>query len=414
MEQQIKILFGFDMPRYEKEVLALLKRRGYTVEHTVKLTKSSIRDFLLANPSYNTAVLLEVMNNSSDSNFAKYTADELAMLTDERDINVIVLLNDSHKGTSYMETLYTAGITSAIYQKGRHGGATPKDVVELILNKRNNRQAREYYGIGDAPINLGLLGNDTFTEYYNKLQDRAFGATLIERFVEVCRFMNQRQIADFIRRTPDEVLDELKKYEEFYVILDIIRGNGIDLKIKRPRRVQIGLSTPGSMERVRRQIGQNEGIAPVRTDAGQMSVSGEDVNRVAREPAPEAEKTEKKTPERDKPINQSFAEMLDGFWDDEENEDLSGTDDAFIYGTSDFYNDNTDLEPEMPVYGEAATDMSQSRKEAMEELSVDDFINGKKHKKKEKKAGKAGTDLAIAGGVLSAFLIVMGVIVIIL
>ena len=147
---KVKILFGFDAPRFEKGVIIALKQRGYEVESTAKYTKSSIRDFLTANPSYTTAVLLEVMNNSSDENIAKYTAEELALLADERDMNIIVLLNESHKSTSFMEILYAAGITSAIYQKGRKGGATPKEVVDLILTKRSNRQAREYYGIADA------------------------------------------------------------------------------------------------------------------------------------------------------------------------------------------------------------------------------------------------------------------------
>lgn len=258
--KRIKILFGFDEPQFENGVVNYLKSLGYEVESAVKLTKTSIRDFLIANPSYNAAVLLEALNNSRDDNVAKYTADELAMLTDERDINIVIVLNGNHKGSSYMETLYSAGITSAIYQNGRKGGATPKEVATMILHKRSRREAREYYGLGDAPIDLGYLGNDTFAEYYDRLQDTDFGSSLIERFVNVCVVMSKKQVADFIRRLPTEVIDELKIYEEFHVILTILKDSGLNMGIRRPKRTEIGLDTPQTMERARLRIEQNSGL----------------------------------------------------------------------------------------------------------------------------------------------------------
>jgi len=419
MEQK-KILFGFDAPKFENEVIKLLKKKGYEVESTVKFTKSSIRDFLLANPSYETAVLLEVMNNSADSSVAKYNAEELAMLTDERDVNIIVILNDNRKGTKFMETLYTAGITSALYQKGRHGGATAKDIAELIIEKRNKRQAREYYGIADAPINLGFLGNDTFTEYYNRLQDETYGSTLIERFCNICTMMNKKQIADFIRRTPQEVVDELKKYEEFHVILEFIKGNGIDLKIKRPKKIQIGLSTPGNMERVRLQIGQNEGISQVKTDDGQISFSGNDVNRVVREPIIEKpDEPRRRTGNTYKKTSQqSFADLLDNMWDDDETdeEEPLGADDSFFY--YEVENPSGSVFPNNELLREQAGDgnIQVHDEEAGEDISVEEFLSEKKRtnkKRKKKRTGNVGNYVAIGVGVVSALLIVIGVLIII-
>lgn len=394
--EQVKVLFGFDAPKFEKGVICALKQRGFEVETTAKYTKSSIRDFLIANPSYKTAVLLEVMNNSADRNAAKYTAEELAMLTDERDINIIVLLNDSHRGTRFMEILYTAGITSAIYQKGRKGGATPKDVVELIINKRNNRQAREYYGIADAPISLGFLGNDTFAEYYGHLTDMQYGNTLIERFVNVCAMMNQKQIADFIRRTPEEVLEELKNYEEFYTVLEMIRGNGIDLKIKRSKKTKIGLSTPENMDAVRRQIVQEteSGLLYKRKEKKSMSFEELLANMCGDE-----EKGEIKRKEADdilseydglKDVTASISNCMDA----DKRECLEN-----IY---------TGSESKVDTLNVSAIKSRSKQKRQKEELpSVEDFIN-------EKKKVHAGSYIAIGAGIISMLLVVVGTVIIIL
>lgn len=258
--QHRKILFGFDEPRFEKAITSYLKSNDCEIDSTVKLTKGSIRDFLLGNPDYDTAVLLEVLNNSSNEKVSKFTADELAQLTDEREINVIVILNENLRGTQYMHTLYAAGITSAIYQKGRRGGATVKDVCTLILHKRNNREARQYYGIANAPIKLNFLSNDAFLENYNNLLDPNMGCSVIERFVNICRYLSPDQVEDFIRRLPEDITHELRKYEEFYRILDTLKRNGIHMDIKRPRRVSIGLLTPENMDAI---SAQNEYMEPI-------------------------------------------------------------------------------------------------------------------------------------------------------
>lgn len=244
----INILFGFDEPEFEHAVETSLREQGYTVESTVKLSKGSIRDFLMANPKFDTAILLEVVSKTN-----KFTADELAIMTDERDINLIPVLNANLKGSEYMQTLYSAGITSAIFSSKK--GATVQDVTELIIHKRTRREAREYYGISDKPIELGFLGNDTFTEYYGHLSSEQYGNSLIERFINVCTHMSQKQIADFIRRLPAEMLDELKLYEEFHMIVALLKEVGIDLHIKRPRKVQIGLATPDQIDTLSNRFG---------------------------------------------------------------------------------------------------------------------------------------------------------------
>ena len=88
--QTIDVLFGFDLPEFEKGIEKYMNSLGYEVNSAVKLTKNSINEYLVANPGCNTAVLVEKIGGSC------YSEDELAMLTDKRDINIIVLLDEKN------------------------------------------------------------------------------------------------------------------------------------------------------------------------------------------------------------------------------------------------------------------------------------------------------------------------------
>ena len=239
MYQKMEILFGFDdqhFSSFSKGVVGYLRESGVEVTAQARTSKTTIRDYLRNNPFCYTVVLTEALNEKS-----KYTAEELAELTDDRDLNIIVVLSATHKGTPYMHTLYSAGITSAIFQDGKRG-LSPKNACQYILRKRSRREAREYYGISDRKFDLGFLGNDTFVEYYNALSDDSYGENLIERFISVCGRLSHKQVADFIRRLDKNTRDELVMFEEFHVILQLLKKVGIDLKIKRPKKgVSVGL-----------------------------------------------------------------------------------------------------------------------------------------------------------------------------
>lgn len=235
MQQAIHILFGFDEPTVEKNIIRHLQTMGYDVECMSKFSKMAVREYLSRNHECKTVILKEVCENIT------YTAEELAMLTEDRDVNVIIVLNESHKGTQYMQTLYAAGITCAIFQSGRRGGATPKEIANLILRPRSRKEAREYYCIANEQIDLGLLSPDAFNERFRMLSDFTFGDTLIERFVAVIEVMQPKQIRDFISRLPKDVVNELRQYEEFYKVCDALKSLGIDLKFKRPRNVRVGM-----------------------------------------------------------------------------------------------------------------------------------------------------------------------------
>ena len=239
--EKMKILFGFDSPEIEEAVKSLLRARGVEAEIVVKFSKSQVKDYLERNTGCNTAVLKEIADKHN-----AYTAEELAQLTDLRDINVIVVLSARHKSTEYVHTLYSAGITNAVFQEGRKGGATPKELVELILQRRPRKLAREIYGINSQKLSAVPLDIETCKDFYKEMKEGE--GTLLENYLTVCSKMSPRQIADFTKRLPENERAELMQFEEFHTVMRLLKKFGYDLKYKKPKKAVIGLAKAVSIE----------------------------------------------------------------------------------------------------------------------------------------------------------------------
>lgn len=228
------ILCGFDVPEFEKKMKVLLKEKGIEATTYTQLSKKGVKDFLEQNPKCDTVILLEA------SNFKKsYTAEEVAALTDKREINVIIVLSSRHIGTDYMKTLYVAGITNAIFQMGRKDGASAKDIVERIVHKRNRQEARKYYGIEHLDLDpTVMMDRDTYAECLERLHKEEH---LLVNYLQVCAELSPKQIADFTKRIPAEDRDYLAQFEEFHMLMDAIRKLGVEIKVKRPRKTTVGM-----------------------------------------------------------------------------------------------------------------------------------------------------------------------------
>lgn len=228
------ILCGFDVPDFEKKMKVLLKEKGIEATTYTQLSKKGVKEFLEQNPKCDTVILLEA------SNFKKsYTAEEVAALTDKREINVIIVLSSRHIGTDYMKTLYVAGVTNAIFQMGRKDGASAKDIVERIIHKRNRQEARKYYGIEHLDLDpTVMMDRDTYTECLKRLHKEEH---LLVNYLQVCAELSPKQIADFTMRIPAEDREYLAQFEEFHMLMDAIRKLGVEIKVKRPRKTTVGM-----------------------------------------------------------------------------------------------------------------------------------------------------------------------------
>lgn len=224
--KEINVLFGFDNQKVEEYICSELGKSGITVNYQVKSTKNTISSFVQSHPDYNNIVLLEVMNKSRDVRLARWEADEIAALTDDQDMNVIVVLDESkkeqlHKGTEYMQILYAANIMNAIYNDGKKNNNCLGEMVNLLKKTRTRKEAREYYGISEY-VEIDFLSSSEFRTLCRRLYDPKLGDSTAERFEKLCSKLNNEQIADFIRRMPLEVKKELEQTDTYQHIYEFV------------------------------------------------------------------------------------------------------------------------------------------------------------------------------------------------
>ena len=224
--KEINVLFGFDNQKVEEYICSELGKSGIKVNYQVKSTKNTISSFVQSHPDYNNIVLLEVMNKSRDVRLARWEADEIAALTDDQDMNVIVVLDESkkeqlHKGTEYMQVLYAANIMNAIYNDGKKNNNCLGEMVNLLKKTRTRKEAREYYGISEY-VEIDFLSSSEFRTLCRRLYDPKLGDSTAERFEKLCSKLNNEQIADFIRRMPLEVKKELEQTDTYQHIYEFV------------------------------------------------------------------------------------------------------------------------------------------------------------------------------------------------
>jgi len=230
MTNSMHILFGFNDLELTGKLCDYLAEKGYVATIEEKYTKYSIKEYINTHPECNTVILKEAWGE------LVYKAEEVAELADLRDINIIIVVGAEHKGTQYMHTLYAAGITSALFHVGRKGGIKLGTIADLIIKKRPRKEARVYYGIADEQIELGYLAFDAYIEYADALNNKEYGRTLIERFMTVAGKLTPKQLEDYIRRLPVEVVEELQQYEAYYKITITLKQYGIDMRYKKPKK----------------------------------------------------------------------------------------------------------------------------------------------------------------------------------
>jgi len=244
------ILFGFRQEELELKIVNIIKKKGHDVIYAERDSKESIRAYLSEHKDCACAVLREGMGEEA------YSAEDFAELTDERDINIVAIVEGIHKGTDYMQTLYGAGITSAILVSDKVG-AFPADIARLLMEKRTRKQARKTYGIIGNKIKLDVITYETYVHYYTKLVNMEEGINIVDRYLSIVKELSVKQAADFTKKLPLELRRELTKYEEFHIVLDSMRRQGIPVNIKKPADVRKGLTD----EEFMRAIGKRQAKA---------------------------------------------------------------------------------------------------------------------------------------------------------
>lgn len=272
MNRNIRVLFGFDVLAHEKKVIAELKSYGYEVQANARYTKRLIQEFVDITPDLDTVIIKEYLDDGGI-----YSVDEITALVEDRDVNVVVLLDPYHRGREFMWTLLNAGITNAVFQHNRNG-VNPAVMAELACKKRSRREAKAYYRIGELRVDLEVLNYEQFSEYYQYLMNEEYGINGTDRFLTIMKWLTPKRACDFIKKLPEEVIIQLKTSSEFYDVLDELHARGLNpIPGKRPRKLSSGIKPGSFMDRVVEQFGPPADISVKRMEAAHQPAAFEEL-----------------------------------------------------------------------------------------------------------------------------------------
>lgn len=166
--EKLYILCGLSNEGSEDIRSALIdaaRDQGYEAVCVSRYRKEGIRQYISEHQEFRLLVLQEAMQSSYP-----YTAEELAELMDDYNLNIVISINKSHRANTYMKILYTAGILNALYEED----ATADNILKRILYPRTRKECRAYYQItsaADAMRTLEVVDEDKIKGYISYLEE---------------------------------------------------------------------------------------------------------------------------------------------------------------------------------------------------------------------------------------------------
>lgn len=224
-----KIVFSFKSENIQNAIERELLKSNEQVNKVTRLTPRAVREYLDKNPLTDAVIMVE---NGEDY---QWNIEEICALTDAADVNVIIVIDESHRNTDYMQQLYRAGITSAIFFQEKKGGISPATIARLVLKKRSRMEAREYYGI-ELLKNTILLEENVLSAGYKSLSDNTFGRNIMERYLKITETMTAKQNRQFFKKMPRKLKSQILKYEEFYDFQTYLKDKGVNLGVRKPKK----------------------------------------------------------------------------------------------------------------------------------------------------------------------------------
>ena len=166
--EKLYILCGLSNEGSEDIRSALIdtaREQGYEAVCVSRYRKEGIRQYISEHQEFRLLVLQEAMQSSYP-----YTAEELAELMDDYNLNIVISINKSHRANTYMKVLYTAGILNALYEED----ATADNILKRILYPRTRKECRAYYQIAsaaDAMRTLEVIDEEKIKGYLSYLEE---------------------------------------------------------------------------------------------------------------------------------------------------------------------------------------------------------------------------------------------------
>lgn len=210
--KKLYILCGLASKAEEDVKNALIEKAeeaGYEAVCVSRYRKEGIRQYIEEHPEFRIVLLQESMQ----SNYP-YTAEELAELMDDYNLNIIISLRKSHRANVYMKILYTAGILNALFEED----ASATNIMNLILYPRTRKECREYYQItnaADVMSTLEIVDEQKMQGYLEYIEDSDTDSEMKEKYRYVVKSVKIIENIYLTRHLSENAKAVLKMEDEF-------------------------------------------------------------------------------------------------------------------------------------------------------------------------------------------------------
>lgn len=217
----LRIVCGFsneESASIREKLTEAAAKRDLELSFISRYRKEGVYQYLQEHEDYNIVVLQEILQNSSP-----YTAEDLAELEDIRNLNVIISLNKNHYGDRYMRILYAAGITNALYEED----ASAEKIINLMLNSRNRKSCRQYYGIktlSDVEQILNIVDQNRIDKYADYILNGGSMEGAANRYKFSVERLNSAENMELVGILPAYLREELTDFPQYQRYFELAYG----------------------------------------------------------------------------------------------------------------------------------------------------------------------------------------------
>ena len=235
--RRIKVLCGLDNETsilLKKQLQKAAEEKEMELQIASRYRKEGVYQYLAEHADFRYVILQEILQTSSP-----YKAEDVALLTDERDIRVIIVLNKGHAGSRYMRILYAAGILDALYEED----ARAENIVGLLAQGRTRKEARKYYGIefpSDVERALQIVDEKKLKSFLEYIENGGPYQEIRDRYEFLASRMIAAENVCLMRQLPsewDKILSDSELFRYYHDLIFPKRRKGLFRLLKKDKKI---------------------------------------------------------------------------------------------------------------------------------------------------------------------------------